>query len=80
MRLNMVMRTVSIPQMILLMRWAQVPLFVVWVAIVCYVRYYFNTGRLWLAWTVCGLRAFALILSFTTGQNLFFQKLPLLSK
>ena len=76
----MVMRTTSIPQMILIMRWAQVPLFVVWVAIVCYVRYYFNTGRLWLAWTVCVLRAFALILSFTTGQNLFFSEITYLKQ
>jgi C4-dicarboxylate-specific signal transduction histidine kinase len=54
------------------MRWIHVPMLVVWIAIICYVRYYFNAGRLWLAWTACYLRIFALILSFTTGQNLFF--------
>lgn len=68
------MRAASIDQMATLLRWSQLPLFVVWVAIVCFVRFYFNAGRLWLAWTVCSLRALALILSFTTGQNLFFRE------
>jgi two-component system sensor kinase FixL len=71
----MVMRAVSIEQMATLLRWAQLPLFVVWVAIVCFVRFYFAAGRLWLAWTVFSLRALALILSFTTGQNLFFREI-----
>ena len=71
----MAIRAVSIEQMAILLRWAQLPLFVIWVAIVCFVRFYFDTGRLWLAWMVCGLRALALILSFTTGQNLFFRKI-----
>ncbi|MDO9214477.1 MAG: ATP-binding protein [Methylococcales bacterium] len=70
-----VMRSVSIPQVVLLMRWLHLPLLVVWIAIICYVRYYFNAGRLWLAWTACYLRIFALILSFTTGQNLFFSEI-----
>ena len=70
----MVMRAVSIGQMATLLRWAQLPLFVVWVAIVCFVHFYFVAGRIWLAWTVCGLRALALILSFATGQNLFFSE------
>ena len=71
----MAMRAVSIDQMATLLRWAHLPLLVLWVAIVCFVRFYFNAGRLWLAWTVCGLRALALILSFTTGQNLFFREI-----
>ena len=71
----MVMRATSVEQMATLLRWSQVPLFVIWVAIVCFVRFYFDAGRLWLAWTVCGLRGLALILSFTTGQNLFFREM-----
>ena len=71
----MAMRAVSIEQMATLLRWAHLPLFVLWVAIVCFVRFYFDAGRLWLAWTVCGLRALAMILSFTTGQNLFFREI-----
>jgi two-component system sensor kinase FixL len=68
------MRAVSIEQMATLQRWAHLPVLVIWVAIVFFVRFYFNAGRLWLAWTVCGLRALALILSLTTGQSLFFRK------
>ncbi len=75
-----VMRSVSIPQVILLMRWLHIPMLVIWIAIICYVRYYFNAGRLLLAWTACYLRIFALILSFTTGQNLFFSEITYLKQ
>ncbi len=34
-----------------------------------------QAGRSWLAWTGIGLRVLALILSFTTGQNLFFNEI-----
>ena len=43
-------------------------------------RFYFNAGRLWPTWTVCGLRGLALILSFTTGQNLFFREMTSLKQ
>jgi signal transduction histidine kinase len=76
----MAMRSISISQVILLMRWIHVPMLVIWIAIICYVRYYFNAGRLWLAWTACCLRIFALILSFTTGQNLFFSEITYLKQ
>jgi signal transduction histidine kinase len=71
----MVMRTMSIEQMAIILRWAHLPLLVLWVAIVCFVRCYFDAGRSWLAWMAVGLRALALILSFTTGQNLFFDEI-----
>ena len=58
-----------------LLRWVHLPLFIIYVAIVCFMRFYFNAGRLWLAFTVCGLRALALLLSFTTGQSLFFREI-----
>jgi PAS domain S-box-containing protein len=51
-------------------RWGHVPVFVWLVAITWFVWHYFGTGRLWLAWTGCGLRALALLLNFTVGQNL----------
>ena len=68
------MRAVNIEQMATLQRWVHLPVLVIWVAIVFFVRFYFNAGRLWLAWTVCGLRTLALTLSFTTGQSLFFRE------
>jgi two-component system, LuxR family, sensor kinase FixL len=70
----MAMRAVSIEQMATLQRWVHLPVLVIWVAIIFFVFFYFNAGRLWLAWMVCGLRALALILSITTGQSLFFRE------
>lgn len=69
------MRSVNIEQIAILMRWVQLPLLVLWVAIVYFVRFYLKSGRTWLAWTVCSLRTLALILSFSTGQNLFFTEI-----
>ena len=71
----MAMRTTSIEQMALILRWAHLPILVLWLAIICFVRCYFDAGRSWLAWMAIGLRAVALILSFSTGQNLFFDEI-----
>ena len=71
----MAMRTTSIEQMALILRWAHLPILVLWLAIICFVRCYFDAGRSWLAWLAVGLRAVALILSFSTGQNLFFDEI-----
>ena len=76
----MAMRTTSIDEMAALMRWVQIPLFVIWIAIICFVRFYFDAGRLWLAWTVCSLRALTLILDFSAGQNLFFKEITSLKQ
>jgi len=69
------MRTTSIEQMALILRWVHLPILVLWLAIICFVRCYFDAGRSWLAWLTVGLRAVALILSFSTGQNLFFNRI-----
>jgi signal transduction histidine kinase len=71
----MAMRTTSIEQMALILRWVHLPILVLWLAIICFVRCYFDAGRSWLAWLAVGLRAVALILSFSTGQNLFFDQI-----
>ncbi|HEY8218467.1 MAG TPA: ATP-binding protein [Methylobacter sp.] len=71
----MAMRTTSIGQMALILRWVHLPILVLWLAIICFVRCYFDAGRSWLAWLAVGLRAVALILSFSTGQNLFFDQI-----
>lgn len=71
----MAMRTTSIEQMAFILRWSHLPILVLWVAIVCFVRCYFDAGRSWLAWTVVVLRVLALTLSLTTGQNLFFDEI-----
>ena len=38
------------------LRWAHVPAWVMIVSLVAFVRVYLRAGRLWLAWTVCGVQ------------------------
>jgi len=52
------------------LRWTHVPVWVIIVALVGFVRLYLRAGRPWLAWTTCALRTFALLLNFLVGQNL----------
>jgi two-component system, LuxR family, sensor kinase FixL len=59
-------------------RWSHVPLAAFVVAVVGFVRLYFNAGRLWLAYTVVGLRLAALALNFLTGVNVNFREIPAL--
>jgi two-component system sensor kinase FixL len=40
------------------------------VSLASFARLYLKAGRLWLAWTACGLRTLALLLNLLTGQNL----------
>jgi len=49
--------------------WAHVPLFFWVVSITWFVRTYLGAGRLWLAWTICGLRAISLLVNLLLGQN-----------
>ncbi|MGZ8144246.1 MAG: hypothetical protein ACXW0L_07005, partial [Methylosarcina sp.] len=71
----MAMQSTSIEQVAFLQRWVHLPVLVLWVGIVCFVRCYFSAGRTWLAWTGGALRVLALILSLTTGQSLFFKEI-----
>jgi two-component system, LuxR family, sensor kinase FixL len=60
------------------MRWAHVPLLLWLVSTVWFVRFHLGAGRLWLAWTVCGLRTFTLLPNFLTGQNLNLREITTL--
>lgn len=55
------------------MRWARVPGWVLTVSLVWFVRLYLRAGRLWLAWTVCGLRTLWLVLHFILTPNLNYR-------
>lgn len=59
-------------------RWLQVPAWVIVLAIVGFTRTYLRAGRRWLAWTVCGLRSFSLLLDFLAGQSLNFREVKAL--
>ena len=56
------------------LRWAHVPVFIVFLSVVGFVLLYLRSGRLWLAAAACGLRAVSLVLNFRTGVNVNFEK------
>ena len=58
-----------------LLRWAHVPLAVFVLSIVGFVHFYLDAGRMWLAYTVCGIRLLALFLNFSTGPNVNFSEI-----
>jgi signal transduction histidine kinase len=55
-----------------LWRWYHVALFVLLIALVWFVRFFLQAGRLWLAWLITGLRVLVLILTFSLEPNLNF--------
>jgi len=57
------------------LRWAQLPIWTLVLSLVIFVRLYFRAGRLWLAWSVCGLRTLALILNFIFVPNLSYREI-----
>ena len=52
------------------LRWHHIPIWVIFVTTVGFVLVHLRAGRPWLAWTVCALRTFTLLLNFTVGQSL----------
>jgi two-component system sensor kinase FixL len=56
------------------LRWLHVPAWAIIVALVGFVQLQLRAGRPWLAWTVCGLRTFSVLLDFLTGQNLNYRE------
>ncbi len=56
-----------------LIRWIHVPVWVLIVSVVSFVRLYLRAGRPWLAWSICGLRTLVLILDFIFTPNLNFR-------
>jgi two-component system, LuxR family, sensor kinase FixL len=64
------MRAETPAQFATALRWLHVPVCVVIVTLVGFVLVYLRAGRRWLAWTVCALRTFTLMLNFLVGKNL----------
>jgi len=56
-----------------LMRWIHLPVWVLVISFVSFVRLYLHAGRRWLAWTICCLRTLVLILNFVFTPNLNFR-------
>jgi PAS domain S-box-containing protein len=52
------------------MRWMHVPLGIMMISLVGFVRVYLRSGRAWLAWAVCVLRGLVLIVNFSVWPNI----------
>jgi two-component system, LuxR family, sensor kinase FixL len=57
------------------LRWLHVPVWVIILALVGFVRLHLRAGRPWLGWTICVLRTFSLALNFLVGQNLNYREI-----
>jgi two-component system, LuxR family, sensor kinase FixL len=64
------MRAQTPEQFATALRWLHVPVWVIIVTLIGFVLVHLRAGRRWLAWTVCTLRTFTLLLNFLVGQNL----------
>ncbi len=69
------MRSGTPEQFATALRWAHVPVFTAIVAIVIFMRLRLQAQRTWLAWTLCLLRALALILNFLVAPNLNYREI-----
>src|SRR5205809_955905 len=58
-----------------LVRWIHVPMWVLLLSFVAFVRLYLRAGRPWLAWGIYGLRTLVLILNFVLTPNINFRKI-----
>ena len=74
------LRAHTVEQYSAVLRWTQVPVWMLVVSLVIFVRLYFHAGRPWLAWSVCGFRTLALILNFILIPNLSYREITNLSR
>jgi PAS domain S-box-containing protein len=72
------MHSSSVEQFARALWWRQLPLFVMYIAIVVFVRLYFGTGRWWLGTTVCVVRLACLVINFALPPNLYFREITIL--
>jgi len=72
------MHATSVEEFAHAQRSTHIPIFVLVVALVAFVRIYFGTGRIWLGVTVCALRLFALIINFAFPPSLNFREITAL--
>lgn len=76
----MLLHTTNSESYALLVKWQHVPVFVLLVSMVWFVRVYFGTGRRWLAQLITALWLLALVFNFLSPHNLVFAELPRLQR
>ena len=65
----------TVGQYELLVRWIHVPVWVLTLSFVAFVRLYLHAGRPWLAWSICSLRTLVLIVNFIVTPNINFRRI-----
>ncbi|HXI43476.1 MAG TPA: PAS domain S-box protein [Bryobacteraceae bacterium] len=68
-------RAETVTQYGALMRWAQLPLWIVLVSLVWFVHLYLRAGRRWLVWTFCGLRTLLLAANFLSKTSVVYREI-----
>jgi two-component system, LuxR family, sensor kinase FixL len=69
------LRAQTSEQYAVILRWAQLPVWLLVVSLVVFVRLYLRGGHPWLAWSVCAVRTLALILNFIFIPNLSYRQI-----
>ncbi|PYJ41042.1 MAG: hypothetical protein DME80_14385 [Verrucomicrobia bacterium] len=69
------MHAETVEQYQALVRWIHVPVWALIVSFVIFVRLYLHAGRLWLAWSICGLRTLVLILNFIFTSSINYRQI-----
>jgi PAS domain S-box-containing protein len=69
------MNATTVEQYQLLMRWIHVPVWVLTLSFVAFVRLYLHAGRPWLAWSIYVLRTVVLILNFLFPVSINFNRI-----
>ncbi len=67
-------RVQTLPELFAAMGVGHVSLFVWLASMTWFVWFYLGAGRLWLAWTICGLRALYLLLNFVSGPSINYRE------
>jgi PAS domain S-box-containing protein len=70
-----ILNATAVEQYQLLMRWIHVPVWVLTLSLVAFVRLYLNAGRPWLAWSIYVLRTLVLILNFIFPVGVNFNRI-----
>ena len=65
----------TVEQYQLLMRWIHVPVWVLTLSFVAFVRLYLHAGRAWLVWSIYTLRTLVLILNFIFPVSINFNRI-----
>ena len=55
-------------------KWCHLPLYVLYVGIIAFVRLHLGTGRVWLGWSLVGLRSYILAANFLSETNFNFER------